>query len=57
MFVDEHSRVLDPTMGSGNAVVVAQDMGAETALGLEQDADFFANACAAYAKRKSPDMA
>ena len=48
MFVDDTTTMLDPTMGSGNAVIVAQSMGAKTALGLEQDETFYANACDAY---------
>lgn len=35
MFVDEYSRVLDPTCGSGNSIRAAYDCKAESALGLE----------------------
>jgi len=35
MFVDESTVMLDPTMGSGGAVVVAENAGAASALGLE----------------------
>lgn len=41
MFVDDSTVMLDPTMGSGNAVIVAQQMKAGFALGLERDKDFF----------------
>lgn len=50
MFVDESTVMLDPTMGSGNSVRVAQDMGAKRVLGLERDQTFYENACLAYAK-------
>lgn len=48
MFVDESTVMLDPTMGSGNSVRVAETMGAKFALGLERDKTFFDNACLAY---------
>jgi len=35
MMVDETSRVLDPTCGSGNAIIAAMEMGAKNYLGLE----------------------
>lgn len=35
MYVDEHTRMFDPTAGSGNAVSVASQMGAPVSLGLE----------------------
>lgn len=35
MFVDNKTLVLDPTCGSGNAVKVAEELGAKYALGLE----------------------
>lgn len=44
MFVDEHSYVLDPTCGSGNALRVARDMGAKYCLGLERDEEFYERA-------------
>lgn len=52
MFVDENTRMIDPTMGSGNAVHVAEAMGAKTALGLERDPEFFQAASTAYNERK-----
>lgn len=47
MVCDETSYVLDPTMGSGNAIAVAEEFGAK-AMGLEKDAEFLANATAHY---------
>ena len=47
MLVDESTRLLDPTAGSGNAVRVASELGADYALGVELDADFAAAANAA----------
>lgn len=44
MLVDETSRVLDPTCGSGNAVAVAEQLGADFSLGLELNSDFAARA-------------
>jgi ParB/RepB/Spo0J family partition protein len=49
MFVDETTVMLDPTMGSGNAVVAAELMGAASAIGLERDETFWRQACDAYA--------
>lgn len=40
MIVDEHSRVLDPTCGSGMALKAAEAAGAQYCLGLEKDAEF-----------------
>lgn len=44
MLVDETSRVLDPTCGSGNAIAVAEQLGADFSLGLELNPDFAARA-------------
>lgn len=41
MFVDETACVLDPTCGSGNALKVAQAMGAQRVLGIEADKEFY----------------
>lgn len=41
MFVDENSRVLDPTCGSGAALRAAESLGAPTVLGLESDKEHF----------------
>jgi DNA modification methylase len=40
MFVDQHSRVLDPTCGSGSAVRAAESLGAAHILGLEIDKEY-----------------
>lgn len=40
MFVDENTRMLDPTCGSGSSIRSAEDRGAEYALGLEINPDF-----------------
>jgi len=53
MFVDESTRMIDPTMGSGNAVYLAEGMGAKSALGLERDPEFLKAATASYNKRKT----
>jgi DNA modification methylase len=37
MFVDKHSTVLDPTCGSGTALVAARELEAKSILGLEAD--------------------
>lgn len=42
--VDDTTRLLDPTCGSGSAVRAADALGAEFVLGLEIDPDHFANA-------------
>lgn len=41
MVCDEYSLVLDPTCGSGNALKVAEDLGAPKVLGLEQLPEFY----------------
>lgn len=41
MFVDENSRVFDPTCGSGAALRAAESLGAPTVLGLESDREHF----------------
>lgn len=48
MFVDEYSIVLDPTCGSGNAIKTAEKLGAQYAIGLEKDQEFFEDAARAY---------
>jgi ParB-like chromosome segregation protein Spo0J len=40
MFVDENSKVLDPTCGSGTALRAAKVLGAAYVLGIEKDKDF-----------------
>jgi ParB/RepB/Spo0J family partition protein len=44
MYVDENTRMLDPTCGSGNALRVAKDLGAESVLGLEKSEVFWRDA-------------
>lgn len=51
MLCDDYSRVLDPTCGSGNALKVAEDLGAARVLGIEQLPDFYENARASWEKR------
>ena len=51
MVCDEYSNVLDPTAGSGNALKVAEDLGAATVLGLEQMPDFYETAVINWDKR------
>jgi ParB/RepB/Spo0J family partition protein len=41
MFIDEHSRVFDPTCGSGSALRAAESLGACHVLGLEKDPEHF----------------
>lgn len=56
MFVDEHSRVFDPTAGSANALKAASRLGAPTVLGLERDAEFFQRSSEAYFKEESDGL-
>ena len=44
MFVDETTVMIDPTMGSGNAIIAAEDMGAKSCLGFEAVEEFYDNA-------------
>lgn len=48
MVVDEYSRVLDPTAGSGNALKAATALGANQVLGLELSTEFYNRAKEAY---------
>jgi DNA modification methylase len=41
MFVDESTRLLDPTCGSGSALRAAESLGAKEVLGLERDPKHF----------------
>lgn len=56
MFVDEYSRVLDPTAGSANALKAATALGAPTVLGLERDGEFFARSTEAYYQGDTDDL-
>src|SRR5436189_3723848 len=40
MFVDEHSRILDPTAGSGSSLRAAESLGAAFVFGLEKNEEF-----------------
>ena len=51
MVCDEYSFVLDPTCGSGNALKVAEDLGAPLVLGLEQLSEFYHIARDNWSKR------
>lgn len=44
MFVDENTRLLDPTCGSGTALRAAESLGAQTVLGLESSLEHFEGA-------------
>ena len=55
MVVDDSTRLLDPTCGSGSAVNVAQSLGAEYALGLEIDYQIASNALKALTTPLSLD--
>lgn len=44
MFVDESSKVLDPTAGSGTSLVVAHSLEAEKVIGLEMQAETYETA-------------
>ena len=48
MFVDNGTRMLDPTCGGGSALRAAETLGAEQVLGLEQDEEHFNNATKAF---------
>ena len=48
MFVDESTKMLDPTMGSANAVRVAYEAGANYAMGLEISEEFYNRALVAH---------
>jgi ParB/RepB/Spo0J family partition protein len=44
MFVDEHTRMLDPTCGGGSSIRAAESLNAEHVLGLEISEEYFKNA-------------
>lgn len=48
MFVDNGTKLLDPTCGSGSALRAAESMGAQKVLGLERDPEHYANAVRAF---------
>lgn len=48
MFVDENTRLLDPTCGSGSSLRAAESLGAKAVLGLEMDPLHYGSAVAAF---------
>jgi DNA modification methylase len=48
MIIDKHSKVLDPTCGSGSALRAAKAQGAEYVLGIEKNKDFAERATRAF---------
>lgn len=42
LFIDKHTTMLDPTCGSGSSILVARDLKAQRALGLELDPEYAA---------------
>lgn len=44
MFVDEHSRMLDPTCGSGSSLRAAESLNASLVFGIERNEDFASGA-------------
>lgn len=48
MFVDDVTIMLDPTMGSGNAVITAEELRAAAVLGIEASSEFYARAKERY---------
>lgn len=54
MFVDHHTRLLDPTCGSGSALRAGQKLGANTVFGLERDEEFANVARRALLESRSP---
>lgn len=55
MFVDESTVMLDPTMGSGNSILAAEDAGAKSVLGIEALPEIYENALAYRTKVKRRD--
>lgn len=50
MLIDEHSRVFDPTCGSGSSIRAAESLNAAAVLGLELDPDYCSSARAELRK-------
>lgn len=48
MVIDENTRLLDPTCGSGSALRAARSLGANSLVGLELNPEFAANATRAF---------
>lgn len=55
MFVDESTVMLDPTMGSGNSILAAEEASAKHVLGIEIDPEIFGNAVAYRNRTKRRD--
>ncbi len=55
MFVDESTVMLDPTMGSGNSILAAEEASAKHVLGLEALQEIYDNACLYRDKVKRRD--
>jgi len=55
MFVDESTVMLDPTMGSGNAILAAEESSPMFVLGLEALDEIYQNALAYRNKVKRRD--
>lgn len=53
MFVDENTRMLDPTCGSGTSLRAAESLGASSVTGLEINKDFAESARAALRKARN----
>lgn len=56
MLVDEYSEVLDPTCGSGNAILAAARLGAKRVVGLEINPEFCAVAQTNFKKERQKDL-
>lgn len=57
MMVDRHTRLLDPTCGSGTSLQAAESFGAEAVLGLELNAEFAAVARKALEQQRRLEAA
>lgn len=57
MLVDENTRMLDPTSGSGNALVAADGFGAPTLVGLEKEQEYYDRSIQAWTKYKTLKLA
>ena len=53
MFVDENTRMLDPTCGSGTALRAAESLGAKHTIGLEINKEFVERSRAALRKART----
>ena len=53
MIVDEHTRMLDPTSGSGNALVAADEFNAGRMLGIELSPEYYERSVQAWKKYKT----